>query len=727
MSNFDPAHIQTDRKITEIERRITVEYKQAEREITKKLNDHLAKYQTKDKIWQQWVHDKKRTQEEYEKWRVGQLAVGDRWEEMRKTIAQDLMNTDKIAKSIAYGYMPEVYALNHDYGTYQIEHGSGIDTSYTLYSREAAERIFRDNPQMLPAPGKKVSDDIARGLAERWNNNHIQSVMMQAILQGNSIPDIATRLANTVGDTNRKAAIRNARTMATAAQNAGRIDSYKRANAMGIKTRKQWMATLDSRTRHEHRILDGQREEVDEPFVNRYGRIRYPGDPAAAPANVYNCRCTLIAALAGHEIDASDMSLRRNDKLKGMSYEDWKKGKNPKNKPITAQEQTGDAIRAGYINDYRGYNGYVPSGRDRTLGIDAMNGSSVGGGVVNGRDISQTWQRREGQFDFEIEDVISAQGFDGKPRIVSKDEFEKAVKDSGFVAQRTYSAPDKETLDAYRDQLYHGKWYVDCSTGGAQYGQGMYCAADYSGKITEGMKNEMRHYQDQYMGKYGYDLTEEEWLKNASPILEKYNIDSSKQMEIARAYLDEDDRTFEKLTNRLSGSERDSLYDDLYKVPHRGLHNNVETFTLDPSAKVITHRELNDIRNGNLDMSYRTDTIRRLVDERNLTDDESTFVRYNLGTGVPWEEVDSAASRLGEDKIDGLMGVVEEIGNDATRIYNEEHNRRIDAARVYQHKYRDNGSLAASLGYDAINAEGHGQSGSYTVILNRTKVIFLGE
>lgn len=31
------------------------------------------------------------------------------------------------------------------------------------------------------------------------------------------------------------------------------------------------------------------------------------------------------------------------------------------------------------------------------------------------------------------------------------------------------------------------------------------------------------------------------------------------------------------------------------------------------------------------------------------------------------------------------------------------------------------------LGYDAINAEGHGASGSYTVILNRTKTIILGE
>jgi hypothetical protein len=35
----------------------------------------------------------------------------------------------------------------------------------------------------------------------------------------------------------------------------------------------------------------------------------------------------------------------------------------------------------------------------------------------------------------------------------------------------------------------------------------------------------------------------------------------------------------------------------------------------------------------------------------------------------------------------------------------------------------DNGSFAAAMGYDAINAVGHGESGSYTVVLNRTKLI----
>ena len=36
---------------------------------------------------------------------------------------------------------------------------------------------------------------------------------------------------------------------------------------------------------------------------------------------------------------------------------------------------------------------------------------------------------------------------------------------------------------------------------------------------------------------------------------------------------------------------------------------------------------------------------------------------------------------------------------------------------------KDPGTLAAEMGYDAIKADGHGDSSSYTVILNRTKVI----
>jgi hypothetical protein len=115
--------------------------------------------------------------------------------------------------------------------------------------------------------------------------------------------------------------------------------------------------------------------------------------------------------------------------------------------------------------------------------------------VAEGRDISDTWQRRPDQFDFEIEDVINAQGFDGKPRIVSAEEFDAAVKQSSFIAQRTYSAPDQETLDAYREQLYSGDWYVDCSNGGAMFGQGMYSVSRDGTEITQSMDKAIEGYK----------------------------------------------------------------------------------------------------------------------------------------------------------------------------------------------------------------------------------------
>lgn len=119
--------------------------------------------------------------------------------------------------------------------------------------------------------------------------------------------------------------------------------------------------------------------------------------------------------------------------------------------------------------------------------------------IAEGRDITGEWERRPDQFDFEIEDVIAAQGFDGLPRVVSAEEFDKAVKEAnegnGFIAQRTYSAADQETLDEYRKMLYSGKWYVDCSSGGAAYGQGMYSVSVDDIAITEKIKNSIEAYK----------------------------------------------------------------------------------------------------------------------------------------------------------------------------------------------------------------------------------------
>lgn len=284
----DPAHIATDAEIAKIEKLITKEYKKAHKQITEKCEDYFARFAAKDAKWQEWVKAGTKTEKEYKEWRKGQMMVGKRWEDLRDTLAEDYTNAAKIAQSIAKGHAPEVYAINHNYATFEVEKGSLLDTSYTLYSRESVEYMYKGKPKLYHTYGKAVAKEIKEGKQHAWDRRRITSVLTQAILQGESIPNITKRLeAVTAGD--HKAAIRNARTMMTGVQNAGRVDAYNRARDMGIPVQKQWMATLDMRTRHWHRQLDGVIVDIDKPFNNEFGDIMFPGDPEANAANVYNC------------------------------------------------------------------------------------------------------------------------------------------------------------------------------------------------------------------------------------------------------------------------------------------------------------------------------------------------------------------------------------------------------------------------------------------------------
>lgn len=131
------------------------------------------------------------------------------------------------------------------------------------------------------------------------------------------------------------ASVRNARTLVTNSQNAGRLDGMKRAQNMGIKMKKQWVATLDTKTRHEHVELDGQKVDVDEPFVTSDGdEIDFPGDDNAEPYLVYNCRCSMISVFDGFDKNIIDYDLTQNEKLGDMTYDEWKAEKWRKEKKM---------------------------------------------------------------------------------------------------------------------------------------------------------------------------------------------------------------------------------------------------------------------------------------------------------------------------------------------------------------------------------------------------------
>jgi len=383
---MDEGHRLTELVLRETEADVTQVYRKATDEVQKKLDDYLRRFKVKDENKRSLLKEGKITQDEYDYWRTGQIMVGKRWEEMKNTLAQDLHNYNNLARSIVNGHMPEVYAINHNYGTFQVEKGSMVNTSYTLYDRHTVERIIRDQPDLLPLPGEQMKQTFkdfdaykrgeeVKGLSDktrkafdryiasnkdiRWQKGQIQSVTLQSILQGESIPNMARRIAREMGEINRNASIRYARTATTGAENAGRVDAYKRAKDMGIDMEQEWIATLDKRTRHSHRQLDGERAQVGEKFSNG---CRFPGDPEGPASEIWNCRCTTGAVVSGWE----DISGKfRSDKaLEGMTYDEWRNEHQKYEVEVpTVQSRIGKAGTVDEVNKIMNSQGWFRTNR----------------------------------------------------------------------------------------------------------------------------------------------------------------------------------------------------------------------------------------------------------------------------------------------------------------------------------------------------------------------------
>lgn len=124
--------------------------------------------------------------------------------------------------------------------------------------------------------------------------------------------------------------------------------------------------------------------------------------------------------------------------------------------------------------------------------------------AVDGQDLAGKFKFNNHSTDYSIEQVIKAQGFDGKPTLCDDvAAFTDACKASNFIAKRGVGASNNKLLDAYDDALKNGSFYVKCS-GGSVHGYGMYAASlPANGKnAASGIKHAERT-ATSYAGYYG--------------------------------------------------------------------------------------------------------------------------------------------------------------------------------------------------------------------------------
>lgn len=315
----DEGHAYADDRIAELESRFRAVYSQAEAEMRAKLDQFAVDYERKLGEFDARMAAAKTNDEymalygEFQDWKSRQAAAEQWMRDMVASLADSVVRADQMAAAAIRDDVPRVFAENANYAIFDVESGIGMRTMFNLMDEGTARFLMSsDAPELFPRVDM-TKDRIA-------NARRLTSAVTQGILQGESIPKIADRL-RTVSDMGMRAAVRAARTACTAAENAGRVSSYQRAERMGIRLKQEWLATLDLRTRASHRQLDGVKVEVGGTFQTENGPLRFPADPEGPAAEVYNCRCTLVAAVEDVDQSAAARFSRLPD---GMTYDQWK-------------------------------------------------------------------------------------------------------------------------------------------------------------------------------------------------------------------------------------------------------------------------------------------------------------------------------------------------------------------------------------------------------------------
>jgi len=311
----------TDAEIAKTEKELKAVYNKAYKDILQKQKDFNEKYKVKEEKKLKQVASGQITQEEFDHWKKGQIFQGKQWEGKKKQILGTIYKTNDIATGIVNGKTHNVFAFNANYTAYDLEHGAGVNFGFELYDETTVTNLIKNDPQLLP----KWKIDQPKDYT--WNQKKLNRQVNLGIIEGESLDKIANRLSDALVTQNFNKMRTFARTAMTGAQNSGRQIRLEEAKKLGINLKKEWMATLDAHTRINHRELDGQKVEMEESFEIKGIKIRYPGDPLAPPAMVYNCRCTMVGDLENYPATYDRYDNIEGKRIKGMTYKEWEEAK----------------------------------------------------------------------------------------------------------------------------------------------------------------------------------------------------------------------------------------------------------------------------------------------------------------------------------------------------------------------------------------------------------------
>lgn len=386
-------------------------YKQLMQELTAFVGTEYQKYAEDDKLSYEILNK----HAEYAKF----------VSEVNKRLNTSTQKAFKIAKALCDETYAKCFEGFSNAVQRAVEGNKNLSETLHTTTRSASQRAIKRAVEN-PVSGLTLTDNLEKNRKEIVYK--INQEIGVGLANGSSYTNMAKRISEAV-DGNYKKSMLITRTETHRVKEAGyndaakEVDDVLRDDESDFRMVKVWRTAQDDAVRKtnkaNHKDMQGVVVLQDEEFDLGHGvKTLVPGSSGSA-ANDCNCRCRVSRKI---------MSDAEFFKATGRHF------------PKTEQEHKQDKFK-----------------------------------VAEGKDITATWERRKNKFEEETEDILNAQGFDGKPKVLSKEEWEKEL--SGGKNPhifRVFSGQTQEQAQKYANQLIDGKFRVVVDPIKNGYGHGMY-------------------------------------------------------------------------------------------------------------------------------------------------------------------------------------------------------------------------------------------------------------
>lgn len=209
------------------------------------------------------------------------MSKSNRLKKLEKTLNDHLNEINKQVLKITDDHSVNVYRENYYNAGYALETELQEKLSFNLINKDTIRNSV-ENPL-----NKLAIDNNADAVKRK-----IRSSITQGLAQGKSVKDMSKMVKKDL-QTNANNATRIVRTETTRVQSLAIQQAGEKAANKGLELVKEWVATLDDRTRDRHRELDGVTIGINEEFKIDGFSAQRPADFGAAEMDI-NCRCRLI-------------------------------------------------------------------------------------------------------------------------------------------------------------------------------------------------------------------------------------------------------------------------------------------------------------------------------------------------------------------------------------------------------------------------------------------------